>query len=104
MMSKQSTENWGARTLPPANAATLTFDNIPAVRSNPNRFAKPWEIPKWVARFGMALLAAAAIWGGAEASIRTSTGRHAHEILGDLVELGMAELDRKPQAFNSKNP
>lgn len=97
-------QDWGGTPSRPAHAATLTLDNIPVVGPNSNRLAKPLEIPERVVRFGMALLAAASLYGGAEASIHTSTGRHAHEVLGDLVELGMAEFGIETQASNFRNP
>ena len=86
------TQDWGGYVPRPAAAATLTLDSIPAVGKSPNPRWKSIEVPRWALRFGAVLLAAASLYGGAEAGARANFGRHAHEVLGDLVELGMADF------------
>lgn len=83
-----NTQDWGGYVPRPAGVDTLTMDNIPAIKGKHHA----GEVSKRVVQFWAALLAAAAIWAGAEAGARANFGCHAHEVLVDLVRLRMAGL------------
>lgn len=67
----------------------ITLNNIPTIGGG--RSGEAWEVPQSMINLGVALLAAAAIWGGAESSARAG-GSHAHVLVANYLKLRAEEL------------
>ena len=80
------TEDWGGRSDDVPRLGTITLDRIPVVGGRRGAI----EVSERAMRFGVALLIAASIYGGAEASAQTD-GRHFHDLVINRVQMVLDE-------------